>query len=437
MKNYKDLLNISLDTATPPLREDVKTAPIVTSSHLEESETPRRVRRRRPAYLRAAVAACLSLVLVLTAVTAVLLTRPQDTPPAGATTDYRSYITVDINPSFSLTVDSTGRVTNVVAENYDGEVVLDSIAADNISLALPYDNTLRLLLGYTKTLGYFTTSDGIQVGIYQYHTDDAVKEEMRTHISSVVASVGEGTPPLSIAEIARDALVEMAGELFEGITAAIGEEDLFRLLNEKRGFGDRRHDGEAVVSDDLLLELTYAYYAIASLDRMRDSFEELDVYLAEEGITAGEAFDLGGREVKRIQNRVNRLLAWMGDTRTLTSETYEALRESTEAYIREEDRDALSAWLDVYRFGGHAFPAQTAEEVYATVTAETHVGEITARIKAKYGANTDVSAFRIITTIESSWRLDTQFTDATDWLPDFDFLHGEDKKNEEKPEGQK
>ncbi len=414
---YRDLLHTSLDAATPELREDVQTAPIVTSAHVEESSSPVR-RRRRPVYLRAAVAACLCLVLVVSVVAAVLLRAPDGTTPPP-TPDYRSYITVDINPSFSLTIDDKGNVTHVLAENYDGEVVLDSITREGVNLNRPYDATLRALLSYAEALGYFATSDGINIQIY--NKDASVKEEMQTHINAAVASVAEKLPPVSVGELARETILGIAGEIYAGITDAIGDDDLFRIIETKRGYGDRRHDkGNGSSADDdmdnVLYELTLAYYSIEALEELADCLSHLENYLTLYDMTAEEAFREGGQYIRLMKKRVDALLAWMGDDRTLTQDTYGSLRADAIVAVDEEMQDALEDRQEEYRRGeASASIAADLALVTAVLSADENVSAAYARLKAAYPV-TDTTAFKQVTAMECSWRAATHLYGALDAL---------------------
>ncbi len=425
-RDYKELLNASVEAATPAMREDVRQAPFADASRIEESPVLTRRTRRRPSYLRAAVAACLSLVMIVAAVTAVLLNRPQGTPPAtGSGLDYRSYITVDINPSFSLTVDATGKVSHVVAENYDGEVVLDSMAAKGVSLTGNYDATLGLLLGYAKALGYFKTSDGIQIDLYHYTADAVVRDDMLAHLTEVVQAIGTDAPPVNVQEMARDTVLGIAKEVFDGVTAEIDEDDLYELLAGKRGFGDTRRDhthetDEGVCSDDIFLELTLVSYSLEALEELSECFESLESYLALRNMTKEALFREDGQFFRMMKKQVDHLLAWVGDSRTLTLETYDVLKQYSAGTVSEAHEELLEDYLDACREGEAPRYALSAEELIQAVLADANVSAVYQGLQQKYGAEAAADTFKLVTAIERSWREVSHYFESLDRFTDPD-----------------
>ncbi len=414
-KNYKQLLDASFEQATPELRADVREAPIVITSSDKTTAPARRPHRN---YMRHVMAACLALVLILSVTVVVLFRNPGggDTP-VDPVADYRSYITLSINPSFSLTVDDSGIVTNVVAENYDGEVVLDSITEEKVNLTQQYDVTLRLLLRYAQALGYVSSSNGIQIDIYNYNKDNKIKEEMRAHIESALSVVDTGAVPVQVSDLARETILGIARDIYNEISDEIDEDDLFHIIGGKKGYGDRRpqggaHEGSEHIFDHTLFETTLVYYATASMDLLHETLAEAREYMTEQALTAEEFFSTGGMYARFLQQRTELLLTWMGDTRTLTAETFEILLAASEVSLTEDEIEELEEYVEDCRDEDEDDVAALTAFCQRLLAEDANVAAVYERMKTLYGG--DEISLKIVTALERSWRQCVQMFETLD-----------------------
>ena len=122
MKNYLKNLKTELESRAPQMSNEVKQTTIVTQQ-----------KRKSPfaslfnSWQRVA-AFCVALVLVVGVGVIGATHMTNNGYQANAT-----YMSVSINPSFSLVLDSNDKVVKVVATNYDGEVVLSPETASTLS----------------------------------------------------------------------------------------------------------------------------------------------------------------------------------------------------------------------------------------------------------------------------------------------------------------
>ncbi len=399
-KDIKKMLNDSFESATPSQSEELRRTPIVTSAPVTPSPSPA---RRAPVFgrYRAVAMACMCLVVVAAVVLAVVMNRGGTVPETPAGENFSSYITLSINPSFALTVDQNGVVETLVAENYDGEIVLETIAADGVDMKLSYDSTIKRLVEYAKTLGYLKTSAGISIDIYHRGNDEKIKSNMKDKINETLEKLASGAPSVTIGDMSRDQVMEYAREVLEDIADDIGDDDLFEILKGKHGYAERA-DQAPGEQDETIYDLFLSSYVMSVMDQMDELFEELSEYMEARGLTPAECEARSDLFYHYIKEHLDRYLAWMGDTRQLTPENYDALMAECEAGDDDVLEDAVETLLDSYR-GKNQDAIEDAEEKLSEVLEDPHAAHWFACLKGKYPM-TDASLLQQVMQLEREYR---------------------------------
>ncbi len=400
-KNYKDMLNESFASVAPEQSDELKHTPITVSA---PTPTPaKNTAPRRASFFvryRSVAVACLSLVLVAVIAVAIILNNRNTVEPPDATpstTDYTSYITLSLNPAFSLTVGSDGVVDSLVADNYDGEVVLDSITADHVEWKESYDTTIKRLIEYAKALGYYETSNGITIDIFTYAKDANVKTNMKNKIKASVGMLSDEKHPLKVEDMAREKMYGYAKEIYEELTEDMDDDDLLAILKGKHSFG-QRHEG--VADDATVYELYLAAYTLSVMERMSELLEELEEYMEDHRLTPAACekdwFFL------LVKEYVDKCLAWMGDTRRLTTENFTELLATSEPGDDDALEDAIEGLLDGFR-GNRGDTMDTAAEILAEVKADANTAYWLRLVTARYPM-TDASLMSQVTVLERAYR---------------------------------
>ena len=204
MKN-RDLfkkLNKEFDEVVPPMSQRVKEQPIKVAKQAKTAQTvaPEKTQRNgRFSFTFRAVAVACSLLIVFVALAVII-------PNVG----YRqndTFVSMKINPEFSLVADSKGKVVNVAAVNRDAEVVIyalkeegQTIEGTNIEEALGRLATVSYRLGYR--------ADGqISISAVSVRGDAATDEICRSAKAEVETSLAD------IAQVTVDAVRESVEEL--------------------------------------------------------------------------------------------------------------------------------------------------------------------------------------------------------------------------------
>ncbi len=417
-KDYKQMLNDSFASVTPEQSEELKQSPIIVTE-AQFSASAASEKKKRPFYVRyrSVAVACMCLVVAVAIVLGIVLNQnpvapPTDgvTPPSGNTntppatgiaTDYKSYITVSINPAFSLAVGSDGIVENVVADNYDGEVVLKSISADHVNLRQSYEMIIKRLAEYAKALGYYESSQGIQIDIYNYHGSADVKEHMKNKIRESMQNMSDASRPLTVTEMNREKMYGYAKEVLEDLAEDMEDDDLFAILKNKHGYGDR-HGNTSPENEKDIYDLFVASYVMKLMDQMSEMFEELNEYMENHGMTPEMCLRENDLFFLYIKEYIDKCLLWTGDDRTLTAENYDVLAaecESGDDDLLEETVDGL---LEGYR-GNPKDAMEDAEETLAEIMEDADAAAWIARMREKYPM-TDAPLMQQITELERDYR---------------------------------
>lgn len=204
MKN-RDLfkkLNKEFDEVVPPMSQRVKEQPIKVAKQAKTAQTvaPEKAQRNgRFSFTFRAVAVACSLLIVFVALAVII-------PNVG----YRqndTFVSMKINPEFSLVADSKGKVVNVAAVNRDAEVVIYALKEEGQTIeGTDIEEALGRLATVSYRLGY--RADGqISISAVSVRGDEATDEICRSAKAEVETSLAD------IAQVTVDAVRESVEEL--------------------------------------------------------------------------------------------------------------------------------------------------------------------------------------------------------------------------------
>ncbi len=204
MKN-RDLfkkLNKEFDEVVPPMSQRVKEQPIKVAKQAKIAQTvaPEKTQRNgRFSFTFRAVAVACSLLIVFVALAVII-------PNVG----YRqndTFVSMKINPEFSLVADSKGKVVNVAAVNRDAEVVIYALKEEGQTIeGTDIEEALGRLATVSYRLGY--RADGqISISAVSVRGDEATDEICRSAKAEVETSLAD------IAQVTVDAVRESVEDL--------------------------------------------------------------------------------------------------------------------------------------------------------------------------------------------------------------------------------
>lgn len=140
MKSWKKRWITELDRITPPLRGEIYESPI-PEPHASGAVAAVAVSRRAVAVV---ISACASLIICAAVLLICLL------PAKNGFDDF--LITLEINPSVTLSADENGTVTGVIATNSDADLILygdaDAITGKSVEEAITFCTDRAARLGY-------------------------------------------------------------------------------------------------------------------------------------------------------------------------------------------------------------------------------------------------------------------------------------------------
>lgn len=204
MKN-RDLfkkLNKEFDEVVPPMSQRVKEQPIKVAKQAKTAQTvaPEKTQRNgRFSFTFRAVAVACSLLIVFVALAVII-------PNVG----YRqndTFVSMKINPEFSLVADSKGKVVNVAAVNRDAEVVIYALKEEGQTIeGTDIEEALGRLATVSYRLGY--RADGqISISAVSVRGGAATDEICRSAKAEVETSLAD------IAQVTVDAVRESVEDL--------------------------------------------------------------------------------------------------------------------------------------------------------------------------------------------------------------------------------
>ena len=109
--------------------------------------------------VKAIFASCLAVILVVIAIIPIFITSRMNAKPLA------SAVLVDVNPSIIFSVDKQGKVTSVVAQNSDADIILSSESRVNLLLGKNIDLAVGFFIDYASRLGFidFDKEDAVKI----------------------------------------------------------------------------------------------------------------------------------------------------------------------------------------------------------------------------------------------------------------------------------
>lgn len=216
MKNYLKNLKTELESRAPQMSNEVKQTTIVTQP-----------KRKSPlasmfsSWQRVA-AFCVALVLVVGVGVLGTTHLTNNGYQANAT-----YMSVSINPSFSLVLDSNDKVVKVVATNYDGEVVLSPETASQVQGKSAQD-AVSILVDGSYSMGY--VGNGTVNVTFASSQRDAKTQKLMDSVKQSVAQVAQNynlDTAVQVAKQSAEQLKQVAQGYFANAQGTMQE-----LLNQ-------------------------------------------------------------------------------------------------------------------------------------------------------------------------------------------------------------
>lgn len=232
MKKLKKKWEQELEQCLPPLREDVRCAPIPCKAQKEKKNFASLFRAFGKKWAIPAGALALILVLCLT-----LPTTPTDTPttPVG----HPAAVMLEINPGAVFSVDETGKVVQVIAANADADVILSQEARRTALIGVPISDAVKTFVDYSVQLGYLNLSENAIIRIssceqVQENSEDltaTLRQELETYFRQEGAYVAVAAERMAPSDFCRRA----------GLADAQSVEALTQELSTLSAFYFERH----------------------------------------------------------------------------------------------------------------------------------------------------------------------------------------------------
>lgn len=117
--------------------------------------------------------------LLLLVVVGITLFRQSPTTP--------SIVTVDINPSIELTVNTDNEVTAYRALNLDGEVVIEAMVLTNLSV----NDAIEAVIDQATALGYVTNTSVVNINAFNEKStiENSLNERIKAHFQSRIQMI--------------------------------------------------------------------------------------------------------------------------------------------------------------------------------------------------------------------------------------------------------
>lgn len=183
MKRWKSKWKKELAAYIPPLREDVRCAPIVS----ENGELLTQSKRRFSLAPKQVIALAMCCVFVFSAVLVYLL-RPTNVAPPTPTVG-QSVVTVQINPSICFVTDEEGNIRSYTALNADADIVLSDEEQAQALIGSSLSNGLVLWVDMVAACGFFSTDNDIRISATMDSVSTAV-DEARLAVEAFLSDSG-------------------------------------------------------------------------------------------------------------------------------------------------------------------------------------------------------------------------------------------------------
>ncbi len=384
--NFKKQLNKEFDKIIPPQSERLKNEKITV---IQEKNFSSKFNFRK-------MVLSFSLVLVfafISVFSVIFANRFGDNSGIKAE-NYTSYITISINPSFSILTDEKGEVSNVVADNYDGEIVLSDLTFTNEN----YKTVIEKIINSCKKSGYINSTNAINVEIACKNQKNysKIEKEIQTAINSVVSG---NQNAVEIKEKNQELLKELAKTLDDAIDENSDLDKIFKALKNQKSFLEQKQ-GDDVFSEksseicDLLLVNVILDFA----EELSECFEDLEEIKEKYNVSTKEllekAYDntqnsLYVLKARKLLVEIQTISLKLGKSEILTDKNYEELKgKYTFGMSEDEIEDMADAIEDVLENSDYE---KDYKSVLNTILANEKVKAVFDELKAGLGNNLDLS----------------------------------------------
>lgn len=262
--------------------------------------------------------------------------------------NYTSYITININPSFSILTDEKGMVNNVVADNYDGEIVLSDLTFVNEN----YQKAIEKIINSCKKSGYITSANAISVEIACKNQKNysKIEKNIQNAINSVV---NENQNSVEIKEKNQELLKEIAKKFDDEIDENSDLEKIFKALKNQKGFlENKQEDNVFSEKSNEICDLLLAEVILDFAEELSECFEDLEEIKEEYNLSNKELLEKAYDETqissyvlkaRKLLVEIQTLSLKLGKSEILTDENYEKLKEK---YTFGMDEDEIEEMAD-------------------------------------------------------------------------------------------
>lgn len=343
--NFKKQLNKEFDKIIPPQSERLK----------NEKITVIQEKKSAPKFNFKKIVLSFSLVLVFAfiSVFSVIFANRFGGNSGIKAENYTSYITISINPSFSILTDEKGTVSNVVADNYDGEIVLSDLTFTNEN----YKTVIEKIINSCKKSGYINSTNAISVEIAckNQKSYSKIEQEIQTAINSVVSG---NQNAVEIKEKNQELLKELAKTLDDAIDENSDLDKIFKALKNQKSFLEQKQ-GDDVFSEKTseICDLLLANVILDFAEELSECFEDLEEIKEKYNVSTKEllkkAYDntqnsLYVLKARKLLVEIQTLSLKLGKSEILTDENYEYLKgKYTFGMSEDEIEDMADAIEDV------------------------------------------------------------------------------------------
>lgn len=342
MKKFEKLLNKEFEKITPTQSERLRHTRINAVEEKTEINEKKTFFKKR--YFLSALCSAFACILLFVGVFNIFI---KGTPTANAS-DYTSYITVSINPQVSISVDKKGNVENIVADNYDGEVLLYNLNLNGTN----YDSAIETLFSKAKELGYIDKSAGINVNVTCFKGNKIYKD-IEEKIKGKIEPIINQTKPFEINEKQCRDLLEEAKLLDFEIDDDSDDFDIIKAMKGKRSFKNEK--GEDLANNQEFISLSILENVLSTYEKMYDILSDISELAEDNSLNISELFFTTDFEIiKELLQEVSEyefLSQRIGEKITLNVDNFDSELNRISQIFDEEDCELIEDVLDDIKDG--------------------------------------------------------------------------------------
>ena len=381
--NFKKQLNKEFDKIIPAQSERLKNTKITI---VQEKSSP------KFNFKKMVLSFSLVFVFAFISVFSVIFVNRSNGKSGIKAENYTSYITLNINPSFSILTDEKGVVSNVVADNYDGEIVLSDLTFTNEN----YKTVMEKIINSCKKSGYINSTNAISVEIACKNQKNysKIEQEIQNAINSVVSG-NQNT--VEIKEKNHELLKELAKTLDDAIDENSDLDKIFKALKNQKSFLEQKQKDEVFSEKsseicDLLLVNVILDFA----EELSECFEDLEEIITEHNIDINELLkNVYGESTSEADDYIIKARKLVVEIQTLckklcspillTDKNYEKIKEKYTFGMTEDAIEEMAGAIeDVLENSDYQ---KDYKSVLDTILANKKVKAVFDELKAGFGNN--------------------------------------------------